>query len=146
MEQHPRPPPPPGEGCLTGDATGVGVGCATGAGCGASSFNHFPEQEPSQRSLLSWHHELFGWLHSSKGGQEQQPCPDGVGAGTLTGGEVGDGGGVGGGVVGGVGPEGRIVISAQFQNCSGFPVPVAPVGSNGYVHVILLPPFAWSYG
>ena len=39
-------------------------------------------------------------------------------------------GGVGG--VGGVGVLELMVISAQFQNCSGFPEPVAPVGSYGY--------------
>jgi hypothetical protein len=42
-------------------------------------------------------------------------------------------GGTGDGVVGSP-LLGMIVISAQFQNNSGFPVPVAPVGSKGYVH------------
>ena len=53
--------------------------------------------------------------------------------GALVGvGPIGDAvvGGVGG--VGGVGPFELMVISAQFQNCSGFPEPVAPVGSYGY--------------
>lgn len=30
--------------------------------------------------------------------------------------------------------DGTIVISAQFQNCSGFPVVLAPVGSKGSAH------------
>jgi len=45
-----------------------------------------------------------------------------------------------GGGVGAVGLLGSIVISAQFQNCSGQPVHLAPVGSRGYRHVEVSPP------
>lgn len=145
IEQHPRPAFVGGEtGEGTVGATGD-VGAATGAFVGGGAPpNHFPEQEPSQLLLLDWHHVFSGWLHSSYGGHEQQAGSVGAATGASVGGGVGGVtvGGVGTG--GGVGLSGRMVISAQFQNCSGFPVPTAPVGSSGYVHILLLPPFAWS--
>ena len=50
------------DGTLVGFSVGLGVGLATGGEVGVEGYeiSHLPLQDPSQRSLLSWHQTLFG--------------------------------------------------------------------------------------